>query len=205
MLGASGVKSLCAVSSVEEFLERLNTSESCPCNVAIVLVSGMPFSVCCQFREVLSRPLQAKAVSPALIIVSEEVDREQVYSALWAGIKAFVYLDDEPQELLVAIDNVLCDRSYMSPSAARVLASDIPPPAKGSGRGRQPTNSGLTRREQQIVQMLCSGLTSKEIGKDLHISPKTVENHRYNIYRKLGINNIASVMRYAAKHGLITL
>ena len=63
----------------------------------------------------------------------------------------------------------------------------------------------LSRREVEIVQLLCEGLSSKEIARRLHLSAKTVENHRYNIYRKCQVDSVATLMRYAIKHGLISI
>ena len=56
----------------------------------------------------------------------------------------------------------------------------------------------------EIVQFLCNGLSSKEIAKSLHLSTKTIENHRYNIYRKCEVESIAGLIRHAVQHGLVS-
>ena len=63
----------------------------------------------------------------------------------------------------------------------------------------------LSRREVEIVQLLCEGLSSREIARHLHIAAKTVENHRYNIYRKCEVDSIAGLMRHAIQDGLISI
>jgi DNA-binding NarL/FixJ family response regulator len=57
----------------------------------------------------------------------------------------------------------------------------------------------------EVVQLLCEGLSSKQIAGHLHISAKTVENHRYNIYRKCEVESIAGLMRHAIQQGLVSL
>lgn len=63
--------------------------------------------------------------------------------------------------------------------------------------------SALTPREQEILRLLAEGLSTKEIGEKLFISPKTVENHRSNILSKLDLHSTVELVRYAAKYGLI--
>ena len=57
----------------------------------------------------------------------------------------------------------------------------------------------------QVVQLLCEGLSSKEIAHQLHVSPKTIENHRCNIYRKWEVDSIAGLMRHAIRRGLVAV
>ena len=78
--------------------------------------------------------------------------------------------------------------------------------AVGPARSRsQLPPSELTPREIEIVQLLCEGLSSKEIARHLHISAKTVENHRYNIYRKCEVDSIAALMRHAIQQGFVSI
>ena len=63
----------------------------------------------------------------------------------------------------------------------------------------------LSPRETEVVELLCDGLSSKEIAHHLHLSPKTVENHRYNIYRKCHVESIAGLFRYAVHQGIVSL
>jgi DNA-binding NarL/FixJ family response regulator len=60
----------------------------------------------------------------------------------------------------------------------------------------------LSRREQQIVKLISEGFSSREIAETLAVSPRTVEAHRANIYRKLGMHNLADLIKYAIKVGI---
>ncbi|HKI81629.1 MAG TPA: response regulator transcription factor, partial [Pseudodesulfovibrio sp.] len=65
--------------------------------------------------------------------------------------------------------------------------------------------STLTPREQEVMRMLAEGLTAKGVAKELFISPKTVENHRTNLMKKLGLKSSVELVRYAARLGLIDI
>ncbi len=140
----------------------------------------------------------------ALVVLSERGSRAQVYAALRIGAKGFVNLDSEPEELVKAVRMASQNRVYLSPDVAELLVNDI---SRTEETSQTPhlTNVSLSKREIEIVQLLCEGLSSKEIGRRLHISPKTVENHRYNVYRKCEVDSVAGLMRHAIEEGLISL
>jgi DNA-binding CsgD family transcriptional regulator len=69
----------------------------------------------------------------------------------------------------------------------------------------RPPKVELSERETEIVHLLCEGLSSKEIARRLHISTKTLENHRYNIYRKCEVDGVAGLMRHAIQQGLVSI
>ena len=71
--------------------------------------------------------------------------------------------------------------------------------------GKKDPYTTLTAREQEVMRMLAEGLTAKDVAKKLYISPKTVENHRTNLMKKLGLNSTVELIRYAARLGLIDL
>lgn len=73
---------------------------------------------------------------------------------------------------------------------------------KSIARKGKPVDA-LTPRELEIIRQVASGLTNKEIGIKLHISHRTVDTHRTNIMRKLNVNNVVSLIRYALDHKII--
>ena len=165
----------------------------------VLIVSGGAFRT----FHVL-KPMLDSAGGLPLVVLSDQVSRGQVYTALRLGAKAFVNLNADPSELLTAIRMASARKVYLSPEAAELLVTDISDGAKPP-RARATGAAGLSRRELEIVQLLCEGLSSKEIAGHLHLSTKTVENHRYNIYRKCEVDSIACLMRHAVQHGLIAL
>jgi len=181
--------------------EALSAVEQPPCQVIVLILMGNgPFRRFHQIRETLNKTRR----HIPLLVLSEPAGRGQVYSAVRIGAKAYIDLDAETEELIKAIHLAAADRAYLSPDAAELLVKDISEAAKPEGRpGRART--GLSPREVEVVQLLCEGLSSKEIARRLHLSPKTVENHRYNIYKKCRVDNIAALMRHAIRQGLVTV
>ena len=99
----------------------------------------------------------------------------------------------------------ISNKVYLASDAAELLVSDISSSGPEQASNTRLPSVELSGREVEIVQLLCEGLSSKEIGRRLHISAKTVENHRYNIYRKCEVDSIAGFMRHAIHNGLVTI
>lgn len=170
-------------------------------DVIILILSGVgPFGTFRRIHDTLDKV----GHSVPLVVLSELASRGQVYAAIRIGAKAYVNLDAEPEELIKAIDLASRNKAYLASDAAELLVNDISTAVEPSNRQRLP-NMELSRREVEIVQLLCEGLSSKEIARHLHISAKTVENHRYNIYRKCEVDSIAALMRHAIQQGFVSI
>lgn len=179
---------------------HLAGAEDAEHSVVVLILSSGAFAAFHRVREAIEQ-----AVAPtALVVLAEQASRSQMYAALRIGAKAYVDLDADPEELVKAVQMATQDRAYLAAAAADLLVSDI---SSTSARGRNPrlANVDLSDREYEVVQLLCEGLSSKEIARGLHISAKTVENHRYNIYKKCEVDSIAALMRHAIQHGLVTI
>ena len=184
----------------EELTVALTAADSEADVVVQLICNGEPFAALHRIENALAecgKPLP-------LVILADQSTRGYVYGALRAGAKAYVHLDDDPGELVKAITLAAKGQVYLAGDAAEVLVSDVSGAPDNGGATHAP-QSILSKREIEIVRLMCEGLSSKEIGRTLHISPKTVENHRYNIYRKCGIESLASLVRYAIQHGLATI
>jgi DNA-binding NarL/FixJ family response regulator len=139
-----------------------------------------------------------------MAVLGASANRGQVYAALRMGAKGYVSLDARPDELAKALTMVASNKTYLSSDAAELVTSDISE-AVGDSSTRNLLKVALSKREIEIVQLLCDGLSNKEIGGRLHISHKTVENHRHNIYCACGVDGLPGLMRYAIQAGIITL
>jgi len=170
-------------------------------DVLVLILAGVgPFGT---FRRVHDA-LKGTGHHAPLVVLSEQASRGQIYAALRIGAKAYVNLDADPSELLKAVQMASNDRVYLAPDAAELLVNDVSTAIEPTGSTRLP-RMDLSRREIEVVQLLCEGLSSKEIARHLHISAKTVENHRYNIYRKCEVDSIAALMRHAIQQGLVSI
>jgi two-component system response regulator NreC len=116
-----------------------------------------------------------------------------------AGASAYLLKDCPFEELVEAIKTVIDGKTYVSPSVSGLVINNY---LGKSGEVEDSAFSVLSRREREVLQLLAEGNTTKQVGKRLHISPKTVEVHRIRIMNKLDIDNIAQLTKYAIQEGL---
>ena len=140
-----------------------------------------------------------------VMIVSMHSKVDYIVKAFQAGATGYVVKESAAERLLQGIDSVLRGEYFLDSSVShqvvRKLMESPREEAKISDRGYDT----LTSREQEILVMLAEGLSAKEAGEKLFISPRTVENHRSSIMRKLDLHSNHELIRYAAKLGLIDL
>ena len=128
----------------------------------------------------------------AVLMLSMHDRPEYVTQAIQAGARGYVLKDAPGKDIVLAIDTVMGGGIYYSAALARQLAG---PPSAVSGIGE-----GLTAREQEILRFIAVGQSNKGIARELDLSVRTVETHRLNIKRKLGIEGQAELIRYAIQH-----
>jgi DNA-binding NarL/FixJ family response regulator len=142
--------------------------------------------------EALSR-IRACQPKVRVIVLSMHDSPDMVKRAMASGAAAYLRKDSSDFELASAIQSVMITGSYISAGIAKVLMSAGEPEAE----------QVLTDRQTQILKMLASGQTSKEIGFALGLSPKTVDVHRSRIMERLGLRDVASLTMYAVRKGLV--
>jgi two-component system response regulator NreC len=116
--------------------------------------------------------------------------------AVAAGASGYVLKSQPFEDLVTAIDEVFAGRRYMAPRIAEGMEAARPASPEPPGLGR------LSRREREILGLIVGGLTSAEIAGRLNISTKTIDTHRSNMYRKLGLRNTVDLVRFATFRGL---
>jgi DNA-binding NarL/FixJ family response regulator len=124
----------------------------------------------------------------AVLILSMHDKLEYVTQAMQAGARGYVLKDAPGKDIVLAIDTVMAGGIYYTPAIARQLA-----------RPSQQDNQ-LTVREQEVLRHIAAGQSNKQIARDLALSVRTVETHRLNIKRKLGIEGQAELIRFAVQH-----
>ena len=134
-----------------------------------------------------------------IVMVSAHSDHSFVVSSLKAGARGYVLKSGACEEILDALDAVSRGGSYVTPMVAGGSGSDGFAP-ESSKEGRL---SRLSPREVQVLGRIAEGLASKEIGQELGISHRTVETHRTNLMRKLGVRKASELVRLAIREGLI--
>ena len=115
-----------------------------------------------------------------------------------AGASGYLLKNCSFDELVKAIRIVMEDKTYISPEIGDMIIKEY---TNKTDEGST-VFSLLSQREREVLQLLAEGKTTKQIGKALFISPKTVEGHRLRIMSKLNIDNVANLTKYAIREGL---
>ena len=126
-----------------------------------------------------------------IVILSMHDNPEYISSALSHGALGYILKDVPTDEIKLAIDTVMRGERYLCTGA------------QGSLEPKDAARESLTEREQTILLQLAQGKSNKEVALTLDISVRTVETHRKNIKRKLGISSTAGLTRYAMEHGVL--
>lgn len=144
----------------------------------------------------LVKAMLSAAPGLRVIMLSMHVEPQRVRQAFQAGALGYVAKESVGETLQHAIEAVLRGEQYIDSLVSRDLL--LSPQASEATR-----LATLTPRELEILRHVASGNTTKEIALQLYISPRTVENHRANIMRKLELGNTAALVRYAIMHGVV--
>lgn len=128
-------------------------------------------------------------------------DREEYFFAmLRAGAHGYVLKESEPDELLAAIRAVHRGEAFLSPAVAKAVLEDYLEQRMDQA---QPRSDNLTLREHEVLRLVAEGKTTREIADMLHLSVKTIEKHRSSMMRKLGLQSLPDLIKYAIRKGLI--
>jgi DNA-binding NarL/FixJ family response regulator len=130
------------------------------------------------------------------ILLTMLTDDQYVLESLRAGVKGYVLKSNTSEELVHAIREACDGKVYLTPSASTTVVQAYVTLSSASA-------PELTVRERQVLQLVAEGGTSKEIADKLGITWKTAESHRTHIMEKLAIHDIAGLVRYAIRHGMV--
>ena len=135
------------------------------------------------------------------VLVLIQPGREHIETALRAGADGYVLLDEECAELFNAVQRIASGRSYISPATLDRMVTSYRSVTDPVSR-RFPAPEVLTGREREVIAMIAKGYRTREMAQLLCLSHKTVEKHRANLMRKLGLRSAAAAAAYAITHGL---
>jgi DNA-binding NarL/FixJ family response regulator len=138
----------------------------------------------------------------AIVILSMHSDEGYVLRALKAGAKGYLLKDSAEGDLIEAIKAVHSGKTFFSPEITKMLVADYVQEIRT--RGAEDSYDLLTPREREILQLLAERKSNKEIAVSLNLSPYTVETHRRNLQEKLHLHNLAELILYAVRKGVIS-
>ncbi|HMC83387.1 MAG TPA: response regulator transcription factor [Candidatus Polarisedimenticolia bacterium] len=131
-----------------------------------------------------------------VVILTQHSEEPYVLEALRAGVHGYVLKNQLVSDLVQAIRDVCRGKLYVSPTISDVVV--------GAYRGQAKLPSDLlTSREREVLQLVAEGKSTKQIAEMLGIAQKTAESHRSHLMVKLGIHEVAGLVRYAVRRGMI--
>ncbi|HYU70234.1 MAG TPA: response regulator transcription factor [Burkholderiales bacterium] len=147
-----------------------------------------------------SAQLKQQLPEVRVVMLSMHANEEYVLQALRAGAAGYMLKDSATAELELALYAVMQGETYLSPRISRQMVEGY---VQRVG-AEQPATDNLTPRQRQVLQLIAGGHSTKEIAYRLELSVKTVETHRAQLMERLQIHDIAGLVKYAIRNGLVT-
>jgi DNA-binding NarL/FixJ family response regulator len=147
-----------------------------------------------------TRQLTELHPSVRVVVLSIYSDEEHVYQALRAGASGFLLKGASIEELELAIRSAARNEIFLSPKVSQPVIDEYVRRTNASH-----PRDNLSARQRQVLQLIAEGKTTKQVALELGISVKTVESHRAQLMDRLNIHDVAGLVRYAIKTGLVIL
>ena len=145
----------------------------------------------------IARQLKADKPEIKILVLSIDTSLNTIKELLEIGIDGFVSKNAPDDEVLQAIDAVSNGQPYFGTDIDRIVQAVM--------TTQQLKNDLFSEREQEIIRAICQGGSNKDIAQKTNISLRTVETHKTNIFRKIGITNSVDLVLYAIKNGIVTI
>jgi len=149
-----------------------------------------------------TRQIKQRVPETKVLILTRHANQEYVKSILSAGASGYLVKKSAAEELVIAIQAVHRGDSYLDSSISKMIIKEYLSPAAGENKTLEVK---LTPRQHEVLQLIAEGHPNREIASRLHISVKTVENHRANIMKSLDLHSTADLTQYAIRKGIISL
>ena len=143
-----------------------------------------------------AREIMQSSAGTKVVILTQHNEEPYILEALRAGVHGYVLKSQSVSDVVQAIRDVTRGKLYVSPAISEVVVSAY------RGQTRLPADL-LTTREREVLQLVAEGKSTKQIAEILGIAQKTAESHRSHLMVKLGIHQVAGLVRYAVRRGLV--
>lgn len=144
-----------------------------------------------------TRAIKEVAPDVKVIVLTSFTDDEHIMPAIEAGATGYLLKDVSAEELVRAIEGAYQGQAQLHPEVARKLMEQVRQPRK-----REQPGEDLTPRETEVLKLIASGMSNKEIARQLLMTERTVKGHVSNILGKLGLQDRTQAALYAVRHGL---
>mgnify|MGYP000128985176 CR=1 FL=1 len=144
-----------------------------------------------------------REISPStqVVILSMYSTTEHIFQAFQAGATGYLLKESAGKEVFEAVQTVSAGRRYLSHKITEAVVDNYVHSRKGISE--QSTLETLSAREREILQFVAEGKTSSKIAEILYLSPKSVETYRSRLMKKLGVDNVSELVKFAIRHGVI--
>lgn len=186
LAGASGIE---VVGEAGGGAEAVSLAESLSPDVVLMDLRMPGVDGVAAIREIVKRRLRARV----LVLTTYDTDRE-VLSAIEAGATGYLLKDAPRDELVRAVEATARGQAFLSASVGALLMERV----------RSPEPEALTDRELEVLRLVASGATNKDIAERMFLSEATVKTHLLHVYAKLGVNDRAAAVAAAYERGLLT-
>lgn len=136
-----------------------------------------------------------------VLVLSVHNEEPYIKSVIDAGASGYALKDADTSEIVSAIESIASGKKYFSSEVSNIMIDSL----MNKQKEQTIETDGLTEREVDVIKLVASGATNKEVSDKLFISSRTVETHRRNIMDKLGLNNLAELIKYAIKKGYVSV
>ncbi len=183
------------VGQVKDGEELLKALKSIRCDLVILDLSMPQMDGMAAMKEIRERYPNVK-----ILVLTMQKDGEHFRHAVLNGANGYVLKEEAYDQLMLAMKTVLKGKQYFSPSMSALITDQY---VRSIDEAVESSPNILTKRELQVLKLVASGLSNKNIATQLKLSIRTVETHRVNLTHKLGIKNTAQLVKYAFSKGLI--
>ncbi len=178
-----------------DLLKRLEQPDLVLLDIALPKMSGIE----------ISKILSSDFPQIKKIMLSMYTSEDFIFNSLKAGVNGYLPKNTTKEELLLAINEVSEGREYFSKTISDTILKSYVKSAKYGNTVSNDYLANLTKREQEILLYVVEGMNNPSIAKKLSISVRTVETHKTSILRKLNLNSIVDLVKFAIKNKIIEL
>jgi DNA-binding NarL/FixJ family response regulator len=143
------------------------------------------------------RHLQRRTLAVEVMVLTTHAEAHDVRTAFGRGATAYALKQDSVSEVGAAFEATVDGTRYLSPSLSDEVRDTTPQVSEPRTRYRD-----LSERQREVLRLTAEGYTGEEVGKELDLSPRTIESHRRRIRKELGLRNVVEMTRYAVHVGL---
>lgn len=139
----------------------------------------------------------------SILALSMHDEERYIFEMLQAGAQGYILKNTGKQELVTAVNTLAKGESYFSPEVSSKLLHQFIRRRDSEAATERTGFAPITKREKEVLRLICAEYTNPEIAERLSISRRTVDTHRKNLLHKLGVKNTVGLIKYAMQHGLI--